>query len=85
MDNKKTKPIKAIDDSYKALTNKDRAIIFVKGFGSVALTFATLIACAGSLNYGVEYAKALYIIMGALGFAWCVFNIARTFKTFFNR
>lgn len=85
MDNKKTKPIKAIDDSYKALTDKDRAIIFVKGFGSVVLTFATLIACAGSLNYGVEVAKIWYAIAGALGFAWCVFNIARTFKTFFNK
>lgn len=85
MEKKETKPIKAIDDSYKALTNKDRAIIFVKGFGSVALTFATLIACAGSLNYGVEAAKIWYVITGALGFGWCIFNIARTFKTFFNR
>ena len=85
MDNKKTKPIKAIDDSYKALTDKDRAIIFVKGFGSVALTFASLIACAGSLNYGVEAAKIWYAIAGALGFGWCIFNIARTFKTFFNK
>lgn len=85
MDNKKIKPIKAIDDSYEALTNKDRAIIFVKGFGSVALTLATLIACAGSLNYGVETSKAWYAVAGALGFGWCVFNIAKTLKTFFNK
>lgn len=80
MDNKKTKPIKAIDDSYKALTNKDRAIIFVKSFGSVALTFATLIACAGSLNYGVETSKAWYAITGTIGFCWCCYLIAKTFR-----
>lgn len=80
MDNKKTKPIKAVDDSYDALTNKDRAIIFIKGFGSVVLTFITLIACAGSLNYGVESAKAWYSITGAIGFSWCCFLIVRTFR-----
>lgn len=62
------------------MDNKERFIVFVKGFGSVVLTFITLIACAGSLNYGVEASKAWYAITGAVGFSWCSYLIARTFR-----
>ena len=62
------------------MDNKERAIRFVKGFGSVALTMVTLIACAGSLNYGVELAKAGYTACGAIGMAWCGILIAKNFK-----
>lgn len=85
MEKKETKPIKAIDDSYKALTNKDRIIAFVKGFGSVALTFITLIACAGSLNYGTEEGRPWNIVAGAIGFGWCVYLVIKTFRGMWNR
>lgn len=62
------------------MDNKERAIRFVKGFGSVALTMVTLIACAGSLNYGVELAKAGYTVCGAIGMAWCAYLIFKNFK-----
>lgn len=62
------------------MDNKERAIRFVKGFGSVALTMVTLIACAGSLNYGVELANAGYTACGAIGMAWCACLIFKNFK-----
>lgn len=62
------------------MDNKERAIRFVKGFGSVALTMVTLVACAGSLNYGVELAKTGYTACGAIGMAWCGYLIAKNFK-----
>ena len=62
------------------MDNKERAIRFVKGFGSVALTMVTLVACAGSLNYGVELAKAGYTMCGAIGMAWCGINIVKAWK-----
>ena len=52
------------------MDNKERIEAFVKGFGSMALTLITLIACAGSLNYGVECGKHLYTIFGAIGAIW---------------
>lgn len=62
------------------MDNKERAIRFVKGFGSVALTMVTLVACAGSLNYGVELAKAGYTACGAIGMAWCAYLAFKNFK-----
>ncbi len=62
------------------MDNKERAIRFVKGFGSVALTMVTLVACAGALNYGVELAKTGYTACGAIGMAWCAYLIAKNFK-----
>lgn len=62
------------------MDNKERAIRFVKGFGSVALTMVTLVACAGALNYGVECAKAGYTACGLIGSAWCAVLIAKNFK-----
>ena len=62
------------------MDNKERAIRFVKGFGSVALTMVTLVACAGSLNYGVELAKAGYTMCGAIGLVWWGINIVKAWK-----
>lgn len=62
------------------MDNKERAIRFVKGFGSVALTMVTLVACAGSLNYGVELAKTGYTMCGAIGLIWCGINIVKAWK-----
>lgn len=62
------------------MDNKERALRFVKGFGSVALTMVTLIACAGSLNYGVEVGRTGYAVMGAIGMIWCGILIAKNFK-----
>lgn len=62
------------------MDNKERAIRFVKGFGSVVLTMVTLVACAGALNYGVELAKTGYTACGAIGMAWCGYLIAKNFK-----
>lgn len=62
------------------MDNKERAIRFVKGFGSVALTMVTLVACAGSLNYGVELARAGYTACGSIGMAWCAYLVFKNFK-----
>lgn len=62
------------------MDNKERAIRFAKGFGSVVLTMVTLIACAGSLNYGVEAGRVGYAVMGAIGAGWCAYLIAKNFK-----
>ena len=62
------------------MDNKERAIRFVKGFGSVVLTMVTVVACAGSLNYGVELAKTGYTVCGAIGLVWCGYLITKNFK-----
>lgn len=62
------------------MDNKERAIKFVKGFGSVVLTMVTVVACAGSLNYGVELAKTGYTVCGAIGLVWCGYLITKNFK-----
>ena len=62
------------------MDNKERVIRFVKGFGSVALTMVTLVACAGSLNYGVELAKTGYTMCGAIGMVWCGIHIVKAWR-----
>lgn len=62
------------------MDNKDRIISFIKGFGSVALTLITLVACAGSLNFGVELGRHGYTIMGTIGMAWSAYLIYKAFK-----
>lgn len=59
------------------MDNKERFIAFVKGFGTVALTLITLIACAGSLNYGTEIGNPWYITCGAIGITWSAANAMR--------
>ena len=62
------------------MDNKERAIRFVKGFGSVVLTLVTVVACAGSVNYGVELAKTGYTMCGAIGSFWCGINIVKAWR-----
>lgn len=59
------------------MDNKERFINFVKGFGSVALTIITLIACVGSLNYGIELGQYFYAGVGAIGMCWCIWLTKR--------
>lgn len=79
MKNKETKPIKAIDDSYEALTNKDRAVLFAKTFGMIVAYAMVLLACVGALNYGIESSMHLFTIAG--GFA-AIVTIVNAFKAY---
>lgn len=80
--NKETKPIKAVDDSYKALTNKDRAILFAKTFGMIVTFAMVFLACAGALNYGVMNSKHLFTVAGAFTAVVAIIKAVKAYKAY---
>ena len=76
------KPIKAVDDSYKALNNKDRAILFAKTFGTIVAFAMVFLACVGALNYGVTNSKHLYTVAGAFTAVVAVIKVVRAYKAY---
>lgn len=79
---KETKPIKAIDDSYEALSNKDRAILFAKIFGTIILIAMALLASVGALNYGVEHSAHQYTIAGAVTIIATIIEAVKAYKNY---
>lgn len=79
---KETKPIKAVDDSYKALSNKDRAILFAKTFGMIVAFAMVFLACAGALNYGVTNAMHIFTIAGAFTAIIAIIKAVKAYKAY---
>lgn len=77
---KETKTIKAVDDSYKALSNKDRAILFAKAFGTIVAFALVFLSCVGALNYGVMNSMHLFTIAGAFSAALTTIKAVKTYK-----
>lgn len=82
MEKKETKPIKAVDDSYKALTNKDRAILFAKTFGMIVAYAMAFVACVGALNYGVTSSMHLFTIAGLFTVIVTLIDAIRAYKDY---
>lgn len=82
MKNKEAKPIKAIDDSYEALTNRDRVVLFAKTFGMIIAYATVLLACVGALNYGVESSKHLFTIAGGFAAIVTIVNAIKAYKRY---
>lgn len=78
----KTKPIKAVDDSYKALSNKDRLILFVKVFGTMLAIVMALLASVGALNFGIEHSFHQYTAAGAFTIIATTVIAVRAFKNY---
>ncbi|MBR5198750.1 MAG: hypothetical protein IKW20_02850 [Bacteroidales bacterium] len=79
---KETKPIKAVDDSYKALSNKDRFILFAKIFGTILAFAMVFLTCAGALNYGVMNSMHIFTIAGALTAILTIIKAVKVYKTY---
>lgn len=79
---KETKPIKAIDDSYKALSNKDRATLFAKTFGMIVAFAMVFLACVGALNYGVMNTMHIFTIAGAFTAIITIIKAVKAYKAY---
>lgn len=79
---KETKPIKAVDDSYKALSNKDRAVLFAKTFGTIVAYAMVFLACVGALNYGVMNAMHIFTIAGAFTAIIAIIKAVKAYKAY---
>lgn len=80
--NKETKTIKAIDDSYKALSNKDRFILFAKTFGTIVAYAMVFLTCVGALNYGTISSVHLFTIAGAFTSIIAIIKAVRAYKAY---
>ena len=79
---KVNKPIKAVDDSYKALSNKDRAVLFAKTFGTIVAFAMVFLACVGALNYGTMNAMHIFTIAGAFTAIIAIIKAVKAYKAY---
>lgn len=79
---KVNKPIKAVDDSYKALSNKDRAVLFAKTFGTIVAFAMVFLACVGALNYGTMNSMHIFTIAGAFTAIIAIIKAVRVYKEY---
>ena len=79
---KETKPIKAVDDSYKALSNKDRFILFAKTFGTIIAFAMVFLTCVGALNYGTMNSAHLFTVAGAFTAIVAIIKAVMLYKSY---
>lgn len=79
---KDKKTIKAVDDSYKALSNKDRAILFAKIFGAIIAYALMFLTCVGALNYGTMNSMHLFTIAGAFTAIGAIVKAVKAYREY---
>lgn len=66
------------------MDNKQEFKNFLHGMLALVLLFVVVAASAGSINYGAESGKGLYIVMGALNLGW-IYAIIRQLAKYLKK